>query len=310
MGLQSVRETLAASPFLFRPEWAYILSGSDEGVFGWVAVNYLLGALTPQGSADISGVVDLGGGSVQLVYPAMAATIPRAEDVREVAFASHTHSLYARSFSGYGLDEARLRAARILVQDASNGASSALEHPCLPAGHEEQYEKQAFVGSGSYKACEALYARLFEQRHCVDSQCFDFGDAQPALPKTIVGFSYLYDRTKAIGLIDEDPQEFGVSTVSVNDIWSAAAKLCAMPPQEVKSRFTSCEDAKKWANFCGDTVYIAVLLTHGFGIEPTKQLTMANKIGDVELVWTLGAMIAKSASLPQQLNTPVHNSEL
>mmetsp|Transcript_21229 Transcript_21229/g.58023 ORF Transcript_21229/g.58023 Transcript_21229/m.58023 type:complete len:95 (-) Transcript_21229:69-353(-) len=85
--------------------------------------------------------------------------------------------------------------------------------------------------------------------------------------------------------------------MSVGDIRRAAAELCSARPVDAEERFASCEDASKWANFCGDTIYMAELLEHGFGIDPSVNLTMGNKIGSVEVVWTLGAIIAKSESL-------------
>ena len=62
------------------------------------------------------------------------------------------------------------------------------------------------------------------------------------------------------------------------------------------TRFVKAGDAAKAANFCGDVVYLAVLLDK-LGFDDDATLTMTNKIKDVELVWTLGAMLAKSAEL-------------
>ena len=46
--MESVRLTLDKTPFQFKNETkqAQILSGADEGSFGWVTVNYLSGTLT------------------------------------------------------------------------------------------------------------------------------------------------------------------------------------------------------------------------------------------------------------------------
>ena len=54
-------------------EWSGVLDGKDEGLYGWVTVNYLLDALYPAGG-EPSGIIDLGGGSVQIVYPAPATS--------------------------------------------------------------------------------------------------------------------------------------------------------------------------------------------------------------------------------------------
>ena len=44
---------------------------------------------------------------------------------------------------------------------------------------------------------------------------------------------------------------------------------------------------------------MAALLSN-LGFAPSTSLTMTNKIKDVELVWTLGAMLAKSAELANE----------
>jgi hypothetical protein len=43
--LEEARRTLAASGFLFRDAWARIITGQQEGLFGWASINYATGAL-------------------------------------------------------------------------------------------------------------------------------------------------------------------------------------------------------------------------------------------------------------------------
>ena len=58
-----------------------IMEGSDEGVFAWMTVNFLLGALGGSGIANSKPTIDLGGGSMQLTFhPKDSATVrDRAE---------------------------------------------------------------------------------------------------------------------------------------------------------------------------------------------------------------------------------------
>jgi Golgi nucleoside diphosphatase len=55
--LESVRRFLSdssKSPFLFRKSWARIISGKEEGGFGWIAFNYLQKVI---GSRRIDGIL-------------------------------------------------------------------------------------------------------------------------------------------------------------------------------------------------------------------------------------------------------------
>jgi len=100
-------------------------------------------------------------------------------------------------------------------------------------------------------------------------------------------------------LLDGVVETFGTQHMTISDIERAAKALCAMPASEQEKRCADCDDAPKWRNFCGDASYLAVLLRHGFGIASDSTLTMGNKVNGVELVWTLGAIIMKTASMPQ-----------
>lgn len=44
--LDIVRKTLHKSRFQFEDGWASVISGNDEALFGWVAVNYLVSPFT------------------------------------------------------------------------------------------------------------------------------------------------------------------------------------------------------------------------------------------------------------------------
>lgn len=54
------RAILAESGFLFHPDWARVITGSEEGLRGWIAVNYLRGALQNE-KMETHGVVEMGG---------------------------------------------------------------------------------------------------------------------------------------------------------------------------------------------------------------------------------------------------------
>jgi hypothetical protein len=71
--LNSIRDFLgntANSPFLFKRSYATVISGNEEGGFGWVAYNYLRKIIGPKklGLEDPYAVVEMGGASSQVKF--------------------------------------------------------------------------------------------------------------------------------------------------------------------------------------------------------------------------------------------------
>jgi hypothetical protein len=160
------------------------------------------------------------------------------------------------------------------------------------------------VGHADWHKCKKLQRSLFDTSSCPHASCSFGGAYQPALPSTFYGFSYLYDRTAAIGLMDGKMQTYGSATYRISDMERAGEKLCDMEAKDVEERFKVHQDASKSSNFCGDVSYLTTLLLT-FGFPESHEMTVTNKIKDVELVWTLGAMLAKSAELANGDHTTV-----
>ena len=134
-----------------------------------------------------------------------------------------------------------------------------------------------FVGEGEWHRCYKLQLKLFDTSSCPHKSCSFNGSYQPELPSDFKGFSYMYDRTTAIGLLDGVPKQFGSQVMSQADIAQAGESLCALNKQQAATRFSTHQDASKSSNFCGDVAYVAALLS-SLGFAPTTKLTMTNKI--------------------------------
>ncbi|KAL8431682.1 hypothetical protein ACSSS7_005131 [Eimeria intestinalis] len=172
--MRHVRDTFhdpKANPFHFKNDFARVISGEEEGVYGWVAVNSernLLGAPPEQ----TLGALDMGGSSSQITFSPFFTSI--LEDFNSVHLGNTSIQLYSHSFLGYGWADALTRinlklAAAALVSSAKNVNSKLpsevklvspfrklmeegraataqvgrrqrllggrIEHPCFPVGH-------------------------------------------------------------------------------------------------------------------------------------------------------------------------------
>ncbi|XP_020837462.1 ectonucleoside triphosphate diphosphohydrolase 2 isoform X3 [Phascolarctos cinereus] len=108
--LSSVTETLTQYPFDFRG--ARILSGQDEGVFGWVTANYLLENFIKYGwvgewirpRQGTVGAMDLGGASTQITFETASQAEDPANEVKLQLY-GQSYRVYTHSFLCYGRDQ-------------------------------------------------------------------------------------------------------------------------------------------------------------------------------------------------------------
>ena len=68
-------------------------------------------------------------------------------------------------------------------------------------------------GDADWDKCVRLYNKLFPRNECAHGSCDFSGAYQPPLTQTFYGFSYMYDRTTAIGLLDGVPKVFGEQAI-------------------------------------------------------------------------------------------------
>ena len=76
------------------------ISGADEALYGWIAVNYLHGTL---GTKETLGALDMGGASTEIAFE-----VSDMKDSNKVFhYKDKSHYLYAKSFFGLGQDKVR-----------------------------------------------------------------------------------------------------------------------------------------------------------------------------------------------------------
>ncbi|PJF17355.1 putative guanosine-diphosphatase, partial [Paramicrosporidium saccamoebae] len=219
--LQNVREFIKTHPFLLgdgklsHSEAVAVMDGSEEGVFAWVTVNFLQDKLRPGFTSmpflpdETSVVMDLGGGSTQIVFAiardgyADIDPLKHPQYYYRLALHGNQVDLYQQSYLGYGLMEARknIKLAHIQKMLADSSDGRALRFPCYTKGHKEDVDKSgkmfALTGDSSgWDACLNVVRPVFRKEDpCLVHPCSFNGIHQPAIrTKNLIAFSYFFDR--------------------------------------------------------------------------------------------------------------------
>ncbi|KAL9431503.1 hypothetical protein AB3S75_026649 [Citrus x aurantiifolia] len=305
--LQSVRDLLKyKSAFKSKPEWVTVLDGSQEGSYQWVTINYLLGNLGKKYSNTV-GVVDLGGGSVQMAYTisekdaANAPTVPEGEDqyVNEMYLMGTKYYLYVHSYLHYGLLAARAEILKV-TKDSDN--------PCILAGYDgsykyggQEYKASASPSGSNIEECQSVAIKALKVNDtCTHMQCTfggvwngGGGDGQ----KNMFVASFFFDRAAEAGFIDQNEP---VAKVRPGDFESAAKRACQTKLEDAKSIYPRVDESNL-PYICMDLVYQHALLVVGFGLDPWQEITLVKQIkyqnSLVEAAWPLGSAIEAISSL-------------
>ncbi|XP_004511658.1 apyrase 2-like [Cicer arietinum] len=306
--LQAVRDLLKQrSTLKSEPDAVAVLDGTQEGAFQWVTINYLLGKLGKDYS-DTVGVVDLGGGSVQMAYAISedsAAKAPKALDgedpyVKEMFLRGRKYYLYVHSYLRYGLLAAR---AEILKVSDDSG------NPCILAGYDGSYNyggksfKASSSSSGSsLNECKSITLKALKvnESTCTHMKCTfggiwngGGGDGQ----KNLFVASFFFDRAAEAGFADPKSP---VVKVRPADFEDTAKRACQTKLEDAKSIYPHVEEGNL-PYLCLDLVYQYTLLVVGFGLDPLQQITLVKQVkyhdSLVEAAWPLGSAIEAVSSV-------------
>ncbi|KAK9472368.1 nucleoside phosphatase family-domain-containing protein [Dipodascopsis tothii] len=280
-----------------------VIDGETEGLLGWLALNYMLGALDEPASHahgkghSTYGFLDMGGASAQVAFaPNATETEKHLEDLytvrmRTLSGADQIYNIFVTSWLGYGANEARRRYLELLP--AAEAAPTAAAEPSAAAEPMAMIQtaaptvatrpadavaggsgKSLIQGTGSFDECmAATYPLLSKDMPCNDDPCLFGGVHAPA--------------------IDFDVNRF----IGVSEYWHTSHDLLLNPSaagkggdvfdikiftDRVQAVCNGSADSKQSA-LCFKGVYILTVLQSGFGI-PVEEAQKESEDGAKALV--------------------------
>ncbi|KAF6763802.1 nucleoside-diphosphatase [Ephemerocybe angulata] len=211
-----------------------IITGEEEGLFGWIAVNYLMDGFT--GSLDqrtTYGFLDMGGASTQIAFEPSVEHRGNTKDLVDVRLRllggeEIHHKVFVTTWLGYGTNQARERyvgkaiaefeATRHDDDEDMEEEADVVSDPCLPKDLElvetpvhsqpatsHMQSKHTLIGTGSFEKCLDKTASLLNKNTpCPDTPCLMNGVHVPPIDFSashFIGVSeYWYSSEHIFGL--------------------------------------------------------------------------------------------------------------
>jgi apyrase len=244
---------------------AQIITGAEEGIYGWIAVNYTLGHLEHGGPFPTVGALDLGGASTQITF--LPLDYPRSLG-QTVRIGQNTYHLYTHSYLGLGQDQAR---------DSVASPACFIRGFPMPSGG---------TGTGDFERCRGAILEGFRVP-CENEPCPLLGTYQPPLYGDFLAFSVYAYAADFFGLGERLVPE---------DIAEKGAVFCAQDWNAMVAADPDLADNRYVPNYCYAAAHIATLLTDGFGFpDSTQRITAPLRVQGASVGWTLGALVYELA---------------
>ncbi|XP_033946971.1 ectonucleoside triphosphate diphosphohydrolase 2-like [Pseudochaenichthys georgianus] len=313
--LKEVEKKMRSYPFKFKE--AAILSGQEEGAYGWVTVNYLLENFAKYGfvgrwlnpGRQTIGALDLGGASTQIAFET-SEEVEDKDNVMELKLYGQTYRLYTQSFLCYGQDQFLRKLLALLIK--TEGVKPQVSHPCYPQQFTtsvklgpdvfdspctQSYKPANFdpqrsvrvVGTGDYRSCLDNVQKLFSFENCSYSKCSFNGVFQPSVRGSFMAFSAFFFTQSYINSLSN------ISITSPSRLKEAIQLVCNMTISEMTAKFKQKEKYMK--NVCAVSNFVQVLLLQGYGFDnhSLPSISFEKKAGGASVGWALGFMLSLSS---------------
>lgn len=312
-----------------------VIDGATEGVYGWLALNYLMGQFTNYKVGDSHesvGFMDMGGASAQIAFvPSSQEEIEKHDEdlstvvLRNVDGETQNWRVFVETWLKFGANQARSRYLKNVLALASDtttkGKSRVVQDPCMPAGssikdYEYKDKKYTIQGTGNYGSCvKGIYPLLMKHLKCKEEPCLFNGVHAPKMnfeKDRFVGVSeYWYTANDVF----HSSGEYNFHTFSEKAKQFCESLWDTIVSNSKEGHYSNLPD-KVLLDACFKASWVINVLHDGFelprlGIDiddttesPQKEaldnvhvpLKIADSVNGEELSWTLGKILLVASS--------------
>ena len=285
-----------------------VIPGSTEGLYGWIAANYLVGGFDA-GSEDergkghhTYGFLDMGGASAQIAFAPNTTEADKHADnltllrLRTSDGKSQEHRVFVTTYLGFGVNEARKDYLESLV---TSYPLKTLEYPdpCLPAGVKMALDSKSIItsttdeshliGTGQFDSClKSTLPLLRLKEPCDDDPCL-FGQHVPLIDFDVnhfIGVSQYWHTTHEIFEMG-----FGEKAFDLGTYQKRVHEFCSLEWSDIQDAIESKTykkvDQQGASEVCFKASWLISILHDGLGIETDIKKIEANpKNGTSDLI--------------------------
>jgi len=247
--------------YYWRLVTARTITGKEEGVYAWLSTNYKLNLLD-QGAEPTSGIMDIGGASVQIVFSINNELNVDSNDIVSIDLYGHHFKLFSRSFLGLGQNEM--------------GHQYADTSQCYPVDYELP---GGLAGKGDANSCKNEITKLVNKVHYVKKNVSSILNQNPIVKWYVLGgVTYLLNDK----LFAFPNQQFTNDELLSKSNKRICTETWSKLEQNNPNNFMI-------YNYCMLPAYLSALLVEGYGIKPNQNIHFmpANKAID----WTIGVVL-------------------
>ncbi len=278
-----------------------VIPGETEGLYGWIAANYLLGAFNEPNEHDHGqdhstyGFLDMGGASAQMAFaPNSTEAEKHADDLtllrlRTVDGTSLEYKVFVTTWLGYGVNQARQRYVQALLDSS---LEKELPDPCLPEHLkiqvtkegkfidsdvvEEDGKKEAaaatLFGTGNFQEClHQTYPLLEKEKECLDTPCLIAGQHAPAIDFNINHFVGVSEYWHTTHEIFEKDKKAKAKAYDLKTYQERVNEFCSQDWESIekgikKEKWGAKVDEDKAREVCFKASWIINMLHDGIGV--------------------------------------------
>eukprot|EP01095_Lingulamoeba_sp_RSL-Kostka_P004097 TRINITY_DN1518_c0_g1_i1.p1 TRINITY_DN1518_c0_g1~~TRINITY_DN1518_c0_g1_i1.p1 ORF type:complete len:560 (-),score=122.10 TRINITY_DN1518_c0_g1_i1:29-1708(-) len=322
------------SPFkILGDEYVRIIHGYEEGLFDYLSTQLILAQThVPTMDIDINqpilnpkyniterqniGVIELGGGSVQIAYNTQDFTLASSLDVKIPSQIEENYipvPIFITTYLQYGMykmidkyiwnliqeehgpfypiGDKKDKAVDLITQAES--VAKITKNPCMLIGTTDNVKLNdvsfPMIGTGDFELCKSKIRKLINKAPpCTNDKhhiCTFEGTRIPKINDDIylLAHDHFFRPVDFLGLR---------GYLSLSEIYQHTQKLCESKNGDLDLKNYG-KETKVWKyQMCFGNTYVYELLTYGFGFPDDKvKLAFTDFIGTIEITWGLGGLI-------------------